>query len=357
MCADKNKTDISFISIFMNMGARKTTILFVILLFILMIVFGIFCNFAVESGEKNRTNIQLESREAMGTIITIEVVGPNSEKALDSAFEEIKRIENLTNRYDQDSEISRINKQGHMSGVSPDLVYLINRSIYYGEMTGGAFDITILPILTLWKNKINSGEYPTSDEINSTLLLVNYSNISVINNSVTFKLKDISVDLGGIAKGYGVDQAVTILKKQGVDSGYVNAGGDGMYFGTKPDGSFWRVGLRNPDNKAEAITIIEISDMAVTTSGNYERFFNESARLSHICDPRTGMSSQSLISATVIASSAMEADVLATAVFVLGPVEGMELIERTENTEALLITPARKIIKSSGFDSYESGNK
>ena len=338
----------------MNMGARKTTIFFIILIFMVMTLFGIFIHFTIESGEKNQTDIQLESREAMGTIITIEVVGVSSKKELDSAFEEIERIENLMNIYDQDSEISRINKQGHMDGVSPDLVYVINQSIYYGEITGGAFDISISPILMLWKNKINSGEYPTGGEINSTLLLVNYSNISVINDSVSFKFEDMAIDLGGIAKGYGVDQAVTVLKEQGVESGYVNAGGDGMYFGTKPDGLPWRVGLRNPDNKAEAITIIEISDMAVTTSGNYERFFNESARLSHISDPRTGMSSQSLISATVIASSAMEADVLATAVFVLGPVEGMKLIERTENTEALLITPERQIIKSSGFDSYES---
>jgi FAD:protein FMN transferase len=340
----------------MNMGARKTTIFFIILIFMVMTLLGIFINFTVESRDKNQTDIQLESREAMGTIITIEVVGVSSEKELDSAFEEIERIENLMNIYDQDSEISRINKQGHMDEVSPDLVYVINQSIYYGEITGGAFDITIRPILMLWKNKINSGEYPTGDDINSTLLLVNYSNISVLNNSVSFTLEGMAIDLGGIAKGYGVDQAVTVLKEQGVKSGYVNAGGDGMYFGTNPDGSLWRVGLRNPDNKAEAITVIEISDMAVTTSGNYERFFNESARLSHISDPRTGMSSQSLISATVIASSAMEADVLATAVFVLGPAEGMELIERTENTEALLITPERQIIKSSGFDSYESGN-
>lgn len=340
----------------MNMGARKTTIFFIILIFMVMTLLGIFINFTVESREKNQTDIQLESREAMGTIITIEVVGVSSKKELDSAFEEIERIDNLMNIYDQDSEISRINKQGHMDEVSPDLVYVINQSIYYGEITGGAFDITIRPILMLWKNKINSGEYPTGDDINSTLHLVNYSNISVINNSVSFTLEGMVIDLGGIAKGYGVDQAVTVLKEQGVESGYVNAGGDGMYFGTRPDGSLWRVGLRNPDNKAEAITVIEISDMAVTTSGNYERFFNESARFSHISDPRTGMSSQSLISATVIASSAMEADVLATAVFVLGPVEGMELIERTENTEALLITPERQIIKSSGFDSYESGN-
>jgi thiamine biosynthesis lipoprotein len=338
----------------MNMGARKTTLFFVILIFIVMTLFGLFFDFTVESGEKNPTDIQIESREAMGTIITIEVVGESPEKALDSAFEEIERIEYLMNIYDQDSEISRLNKQGYLDEGSPDLVYVINRSIFYGEITGGAFDITIRPILMLWKNKINSGEYPTGAEINSTLLLVNYSNISVINNSVSFKSKDMVIDLGGIAKGYGVDQAVTVLKKQGIESGYVNAGGDGMYFGTKPDGSPWRVGLRNPDNKTDAITIIEISDMAVTTSGNYERFFNESARLSHISDPRTGMSSQSLISATVIASSAMEADVLATAVFVLGPVEGMELVERTENTEALLITPERQIIKSSGFDSYES---
>lgn len=333
----------------MNMDTRK-----IAAVFLLLIVAAFFSIILTENEDSSSTGIQHESRQVMGTIVAIQVIGPEkgSEGALHLAFDEINRVEELMDIHKKDSEISRLNKEGHLEGASPDLIYIIDRSIYYGVVSQGAFDITINPILELWRTRINAGEYPADQEINDTLTLVNYSNITVINDTVRFELAGMSIVLGGIAKGYAVDRAVKVIREQGFDSGFVNAGGDGMYFGTKQDGSPWRVGLRNPDNKTESIVVLDISDMAVATSGNYERYFNESARLSHISDPRTGYSSQSLISATVIAASAMEADALATAVFVLGPEEGMELIEKTENTEALLITPERQILRSSGFDTY-----
>ncbi|MBU4373856.1 MAG: FAD:protein FMN transferase [Euryarchaeota archaeon] len=333
------------------MDARK-----IAAVFLLLIVAAFFCIISTGPEDIGSTGMQHESRQAMGTIVTIQIIVPEnrSEGALHLAFDEINRIEDLMDIHKKDSEISRLNEEGRLENASPDLIYVIDRSIYYSGVSEGAFDITIHPVLELWRTRINAGKYPANQEISDTLTLVNYSNVTVENDTVGFEMEGMSIDLGGIAKGYAVDRAVEVLKGQGFDSGFVNAGGDGMYFGTKPDGSPWRVGLRNPDNKTESIVVLDISDMAVSTSGNYERYFNESARLSHISDPRTGYSSRSLISATVIAASAMEADALATAVFVLGPEEGMELIEKTENTEALLITPERQILKSSGFDTYKS---
>jgi len=297
-----------------------------------------------------------ESRQMMGTIVTIEIIRNNtgSQAAINSAFDEIKRVEDLMSIYKHDSEISILNREGCIKGASPDLVYLIEQSIYYSKLSNGAFDITIQPVLDLWKTKISAGEYPGDKQINNTLILVNYSNITVNNDTIAFNMQGMAITAGGIAKGYAVDKAVSLLNDQGCMNGFVNAGGDGMYFGTKQDGSYWRVGLRNPDNKSESIVILNISDVAVVTSGNYERYFNESARLSHISDPRTGYSCQSLISATVIASSAIQADTLATAVFVLGPEQGMELIESMDQTECLLITSDRDIIRSSGFETYEA---
>ncbi len=304
-----------------------------------------------EPGNINNTEELQQSRQLMGTIVTIKIIGPeaSSQTAMDLAFDEISKIEDMMSPYKQDSEISRLNKEGYIDEASPDLLFLIERSIYYGTLSSGAFDITIQPILDLWKTKISAGEYPDKEEINNTLTLVNYSNITISNDTVTFNMHGMAVTLGGIAKGYAVDKAVSVLKDEGYLSGLVNAGGDGMYFGTRQDGSNWRVGLVNPDNKSESIVILNISDMAVATSGNYERYFNESARLSHISDPKTGYSCQSLISATVIASSLMEADALATTIFVLGPVDGMELIERIDTVECLLITSDRIILRSSGF--------
>jgi thiamine biosynthesis lipoprotein len=295
-----------------------------------------------------------ESQHMMGTIVTIEIFGKktNSETTISSAFREIDRIEKLMTTFDSNSEIGILNAEGQVDNVSDDLIYVIEQSIYYGNISDGAFDVTIKPILDLWKTKIIAGEYPSGQEINETLTLVNYNNITVENKTIYFNTEGMSITVDGIAKGYAVDRAVDVLKNNGYTSGFVNAGGDGMYFGTRPDGSYWKVGLRNPENKSQSIVVMEISDMAVATSGNYERYFNESALLSHISDPRTGYSSQSLLSATIIAGSAMEADTLATAVFVLGPDKGLKLIENIQYTECLLITPENEIITSSGFDTY-----
>jgi thiamine biosynthesis lipoprotein len=163
----------------------------------------------------------------------------------------------------------------------------------------------------------------------------------------------MAVALGGIAKGYAVDEAVTVLREEGIDSGFVNAGGDGYYFGEKPDGSAWTVGLQDPEKSADPVTIITVRDRAVTTSGNYERYYNESAAVSHIADPRTGYPSSELISSTIIADSALEADALATAVFVMGEEDGLTLVESLDRVECLIITPDKRIVRSEGFAAYE----
>ena len=347
---------------------RYRTIIYLFALIVMTVaLFTIFTHFQV-GPDNDRSNdliaesnvssnvVITESQQLMGTIVTIKIVGTktNAETTINSAFKEIDRIEGLMTTFDSNSEIGILNAEGQVDNVSNDLIYVIEQSIHYGNISDGAFDVTIKPILNLWKTKIIAGEYPTGQEINETLTLVNYSNITLENNTIYFNEEGMSITVDGIAKGYAVDQAVKVLKNNGYANGFVNAGGDGMYFGTKSDGSYWNVGLRNPENKSESIVIMEISDMAVATSGNYERYFNESARLSHISDPRTGYSSQSLLSATIIAGSAMEADTLATTVFVLGPDKGLKLIENIQNTECILITPENEILTSSGFDTYLS---
>jgi len=335
---------------------RRIILSFLVLISVAIAASTFYILLSNDTNDAGNTDIITESQQMMGTIVTIEIVGsgPDAQGAINSAFDEIDRVEKLMSTYDPKSEISILNTEGKLNNASEDFIYVIKQSLYYGDISSGAFDITIKPILNLWKSKISADEFPTGQDINETLLLVNYSNISINDDTVSFKTQGMSITVDGIAKGYAVDQAVAVLKNSGYSSGFVNAGGDGMYFGTKPDGTKWNVGLRNPEDKSESVVVMEILDMAVATSGNYERYFNESARLSHISDPRTGISSEGLLSATVIASSAMEADTLATAVFVSGPDNGLEIIENTENTECFLITPEGQILTSSGFDSYLS---
>ena len=299
-----------------------------------------------------------ETRSIMGTTVTIKVLDTNETHALEAinhAFDEIYYVDELMSSYKNDSELSILNRQGHLDNADPNFVHVLERSKYYSEISDGAFDVTIKPILDLWSSKYSPGGTfmpPTSDEINETLELVDYSSMTIEDGSVSLR-SNMSVVLGGIAKGYSVDRAIESLKLNGITSGFVNAGGDGRFIGLNEQGVPWNIGLQNPDKNADAVTRMAISDMAVATSGNYERYFSDAAKVSHISDPRTGYSSQELISATVIADTAMDADALATAVFVLGEDEGVEMIEGLDDVECLIITDDKRIIRSSGFAEYE----
>jgi thiamine biosynthesis lipoprotein len=309
--------------------------------------------------ERSTEQLYSVTRSMMDTTVTITVMGSNETQAHDSierAFERIQYVDSLMDTYDNTSELSLLNRQGYITDANPDLVYVINMSGYYSESSKGAFDVSILPLLELWKSKFSPGgtyTAPTGDEINKTLGLVNYSAIRIDDNNITME-EDMMLTLGGIAKGYAVDLAVESLVRDGIESGFVNAGGDGRYIGHKEEGIPWKVGLQNPEKSEEAVAVMDMEDMAVATSGNYERYFNEAVKVSHISDPRTGYPSQSLISATVIAGTAMDADAFATALFVMGENEGMEMIEELEGVECLIITEDKRIIRSSGFSSYES---
>ena len=302
-----------------------------------------------------------ETRSIMDTIVTIEVIDTDEKRALDAinrAFDEIYYVDGLMDSYDNQSELGILNERGILNNANPDLIYVLEKSKYYSEVSGGAFDVTIKPILDLWKIKYSPGGTfapPLPEEINETLQLVNYSNIRIEDGNITLE-PNMSIVLGGVAKGYSVDKAIESLKLNGIENGFVNAGGDGRFIGFKEKDTPWRVGLQNPNKTEDVVTIINVHDMAVATSGNYERYFSESAKVSHISDPRTGYSSEKLISSTIIANTAMEADALATAVFVLGEAEGIEMVEKLDGVECLIITADKRIIRSSGFAEYEENS-
>ncbi|MDK2892570.1 MAG: FAD:protein transferase [Methanohalophilus sp.] len=317
----------------------------------------------VELGSENEIPAKIEiysqTREAMGTTVTIAAVGSNEDQmyeSIDKAFERIEEIESLMSTYNDQSQLSILNKEKNVDNTDPSLVYVLEKSIYYSEITSGAFDVTIKPVLDLWASKYGDGkpnQPPTQDEINDALRLVNSSAIIINGTSVSIN-EGMEITLGGIAKGYAVDEAARVLISHGVENGFVNAGGDGFYFGTKPDGKPWIIGLQDPEKKVDPVTVMTLSGKAVTTSGNYERYFNDSARVSHIADPRTGYPVSNLISSTIIADSALEADALATSVFVLGEEDGLKLVESLEGVECLIITPDKRIVRTEGFEAYET---
>lgn len=328
------------------------------LITILSVSFVINCIDKGMDSQEPIPQIYNDTRSIMDTIVTIKVVDTNSahaREAIDNAFDKVYYVDSSMDYFDNTSELSRLNTNSQLLNASNDLTYVINKSIYYQHVTHGAFDITVLPLLDLWKSKFVPGgtqQPPSEDELNATLRLVNASNITIERNDI-FLQKGMKITLGGIAKGYALDLAIDSLRKDGITSGFVDAGGNGLYIGYKPDGTSWRVGLQNPNMSQQVITVIEITDMAVATSGNYERYFSEEAKVSHIADPRTGYPSQNLISATVIAPLGIDSDALSTSVFVLGEQEGLEMIEELDGVECLMITNDKRIVKSSGFEKYE----
>jgi thiamine biosynthesis lipoprotein len=335
---------------------KKISIVFIILIIILIAFAG--QNSGSYTGVTSPMETYSQTREAMGTIVTVAVVGADEQQAyeaIDEAFERIADVENLMSNYKNQSQLSALNQDKILPDTDPSLIYVLEQAKYYNNITNGAFDITIEPVLELWASKYGEGKSnqpPAQEELDAVLPYVNSSAI-IINGTTVSVGKNMKLALGGIAKGYAVDEAVNILRSEGFENGFVNAGGDGYYFGARPDGDPWVVGLQDPDKKTESITVMGISGKAVTTSGNYERYFNESAKMSHIADPRTGYPVSSLISSTIIADSAIEADALATSVFVMGEKDGMELIDSLDGVECLLITPDKRIILSEGFAAYE----
>ena len=301
------------------------------------------------------------TREMMGTYITVIVYADEEAagEAIEAAFRRIEEIETIASIYDENSEASRLNNEGIIESPSREFSELIDLSVYYYNVSGGSFDITISPVLDLWKEGLwKETEEVQAKKVEETLEYVGSDKIVIEDNKIYFEIRGMSIDLGGIAKGYAVDETLKVLSGLGIENALVNAGGDIGTIGAKPDGSGWLVELDDPFGDEKDPGTIEplpgfiIDGMAVATSGNYYRYYDPEKKVHHITDPMTGYSAEGCTSVTVIASNCTEADVLATSVFVKGPIEGLKLIEEIDGVEALIIDNARKSTASTGLSKY-----
>ncbi|MDH5175012.1 MAG: FAD:protein FMN transferase, partial [Elusimicrobiota bacterium] len=205
------------------------------------------------------------------------------------------------------------------------------------------------PLWKIWKFEGENLEVPEKVEIERALKLVNYHKMILKSDKISFAEKGMGIDLGGIAKGYAVDAAVRVLKKENINSAMVNAGGDIYVLGRK-QGKPWRIGIRHPRREGEILGTIEVEDRAIVTSGDYERFFfSEGKRYHHIINPKTGYPADECQSVTIVAKETTFADGLATGIFVLGPSEGMALIESLEGVEGVIVSKEGDVSTSSGL--------
>ncbi|MDD4910511.1 MAG: FAD:protein FMN transferase [Candidatus Omnitrophica bacterium] len=266
-----------------------------------------------------------EVRVAMGTFV--EITSAHKEAA-DIAFKEIKRVEALLSKYDPESEVSRLNRSGALE-ASPETFFLVKRSKEFWQASGGAFDITVAPLVDLWGFTDKKYKVPAKKDIEDTLKLVGSDKIILREegNTITFKAAGMKVDLGAIAKGYALDRAKEKLKEAGIKSCLLNAGGQIYALGNR-SGRPWKIAVRSPRANKPA-GYLELEDESASTSGDYEQFFlKDNARYAHIIDPKTGYPADSgIISVTVAAADGLTADALSTAIFISGKEKGGELIK------------------------------
>jgi len=302
-----------------------------------------------------------ETREMMGTYVTIIIYADkeDSREIMEAGFDRIQKVVDIASIYDEDSEMSLLNREGSIEYPSDELKDLIGLSIKYYNISGGSFDITIRPVLALWSGGLwKESEEVQAAEIREALKLVGSDKVIIEDDRIYFAVEGMAADLGGIAKGYAADKALEAISEYGIEHALVNAGGDVASIGRQADGEKWLVELDDPDGAensiggSDALPSFIFEDKAVATSGNYYRYYDPEKKVHHITDPRTGYSAGQCISVTIIADSCTEADVLATSVFVKGPVEGMELVEKMEGIEALIIDSDRNIYQSSGLLEY-----
>lgn len=288
--------------------------------------------------------IASQTRLIMDTVVNIQVEGddPGSQETIDRAFSKMGDLEAILSSHIEESEISRINKLTHGRDLplSRDAEEVIGRAIEISRLTSGAFDVTVSPLVELWKAYGSSGMIPPEERIEEARSKVGIDKLILTDGgALNFAEEGMSIDLSALAKGYIVDEAVDILKSGGVGDGLVDAGGDIYCIGDGPSGNGWHVGVKNPRGGA-ILGRLSLSDKAVATSGDYERYFTvDGERYSHIVDPRTGYAIPDMpMSVTVVANDCITADALSTAISVIGQEEGLRLAERLGDVEAIVIT-------------------
>jgi thiamine biosynthesis lipoprotein len=286
------------------------------------------------------------TRFMMDTAVRIAVYDPtlsrdDAENAIMRAFRMMESVEAKVSAHIPGNEISKLNAGagGAFQTISDETALLFQTSRVVADETGGAFDVTIGPVKDLWPFDTESPSVPDSTAIRERLSLVDYRRIELSDHQACLARPGMGVDFGGIGKGLNVDLAVKVLQEAGVRSGIVDAGGNLRIFGKHPQNTHWRIGVKHPrPDKNSLYAVIETDSVSISTSGDYERFFMVGGqRYHHILDPKTGYPARGCVSVTIITESAMVADAYSTAVFVLGPTEGMKLIERLPELEGMII--------------------
>lgn len=348
----------------MNLFMRKQILRLVCLLGVISLCLGLCgCSFGTNQTAKKAS----KSGFYFDTIISITLYGTDDTSEIDACFALADTYEKKFSNTISDSEISQINAKagtGEYVTVSPETLELLKAGIAYGDLSNGAFDITIGKLTSLWNfseisenaqsdtNEVDESVLPDETAIATLLSHVNYQNIEIQENAVRLNDADAMIDLGGIAKGYVADKMRELLQKDGITQGIINLGGNVLTIGPKENGDDYVIGIQKPFAQAnETLGAVSLSDGSVVTSGIYQRYYRVNGTLyHHILDTATGYPCETSLNAvTIISPSSTDGDALSTICYVLGKDKGLELIESLPDTEAIFVDTDNQTYVSSGF--------
>ncbi len=293
---------------------------------------------------------------AMGTFVSMTLLHDSrdqAQQAMGEAFEEIDRLTREMSRFDSATAVAYLNHQGTVKDAPPELFDVVHRSLEFYKISNGAFDISVQPVVDLFKDSFSTGTGtpPTKASLQRALKLVNAGHIHVSGRTITFGKEGMGITLDGIAKGYIVDRASEILASHNIGNHLINAGGDIRTMGHKKNGKPWTIAIQDPHKKKAYPDIIQLNTGAIATSGNYEVYFDREKMFHHIVNPVTGFSPNRSASVSVLARTAMDADALSTTVFVMDPDQGIRFVQSLPQTECLIVSTNGKKTASAGWKS------
>jgi thiamine biosynthesis lipoprotein len=289
----------------------------------------------------------------MGTFVNITIVDSSRDKAdevQEEAFTRMGESVKLFDRHATDTPVSWLNAKGSLHDISPEIAAILYQSAYFNHISKGAFDITVLPLLELYQETFaKTGTPPTLQQVKEKIALIDANKVKMDKQGVRFLKEGMQITLDGIAKGYIVDQAANLIERRGIKYALINAGGDIRAIGGNGPEKAWKIGVKDPWGKRKYVEVLELSNGAVATSGNYEVYFDKEKRHHHIIDTATGDSPRQTVSATVVAPTVMEADALSTAMFVLPPHESIHFAQALVDIETMIIARGGRTFRSSGW--------
>ena len=307
----------------------------------------------VESLLLNRNEYKVsKTRLAMGTFVDMTAIHHSrdqAEEAIGKAFAEVDRLCALLTRFGNSSPIVELNTNRQLAQPATEITELIGRSLYFNRDTNGAFDITVKPLIDLYQSRFAAGVTPSENEIAEMLALIGAERLQFKNKTVEMPLSGMAITLDGMAPGYIADRAADILSQNGISNHLVNAGGEIRVGGAAAQGKPWVVAIQDPKKSKEFPDVIELREGAIATSGNYEVFYDRDKLFHHIVNSKTGHSPQQSASVTVMAPTALDADILSTAIYVMEPEAGLRYINSRPGYECFIVDAQGRGLKSNGW--------